>query len=552
MTYQFTYHRHFFWAFALFLIALKLLLVSDIEVHLRFSPFDDNVYVSRAYSFLTDGNWGSYDAYTLAKLPGMSYWLVSSRLLGIPYLLGINILYCFAGLLLIHAASNAGVSKQILLITYVVYLCNPVTFSIGWALVMREALSSVITVALLGVSLLILISPKNKLPFGWIFCWALLFSFCQLLREEDRLLWIFLIMFGCIAVWLRRDSASNKINYAFTIVLFTLPSMLTTFAGHFVRNHNETNYGAAILSDYNEGEFPMLMAAIRSIDSPVDNRLVMLSQEVIQVLRIHVPEFIPVLDRLPSPGFQTYSCKLQGVCSEWSNGWMPWWVKQASYDAGLTSSLAEGQAYFKMVRVHIEGLCGARILTCKPNGQGIIPPMELRWFRPFIHELSRITAMLISPNIELVSADSQTITAARVLIMKYQIVTMTNFIENRFLSDKNTDTLVTAQEGWRRSLALIDAFVIAVVIVLGSIALIWRWMMYPGVPASPVVNLCVVFWVYSVFKLLALSYVAVFFGPFESRIVFASHIGLSVLGIFVISDTIQAHHKFHSMRYFRA
>ena len=75
----------------LFLIVLKLFIVSDIAVHIRFSPIDDALYVTRAYEFLSGNGWGNYDAYVLAKLPGMSLWLVGSRLLGIPYLLGLNL-----------------------------------------------------------------------------------------------------------------------------------------------------------------------------------------------------------------------------------------------------------------------------------------------------------------------------------------------------------------------------------------------------------------------------------------------------------------------------
>ena len=114
-----------FWHLAIVLVALKLFVVSDITVHIRFSPFDDSLYVGRAYSFLTGNGWGGYDAYVLAKLPGMSLWLVASRWLGIPYLLGVNILYCLAGLLLIQAAAKSGVKKTVLLFAKLCDLKTP-------------------------------------------------------------------------------------------------------------------------------------------------------------------------------------------------------------------------------------------------------------------------------------------------------------------------------------------------------------------------------------------------------------------------------------------
>jgi hypothetical protein len=47
------------------------------------------------------------------------------------------------------------------------------------------------------------------------------------------------------------------------------------------RAYVEAHYGLPILHDMSEGEFPRLMAAIRSVDSGPDNRLVMAPQETL-------------------------------------------------------------------------------------------------------------------------------------------------------------------------------------------------------------------------------------------------------------------------------
>ena len=542
-----SFFNEYFWHLAIVLVALKLFLVSDIAVHIRFSPFDDSLYVSRAYAFLAGNGWGGYDAYVLAKLPGISLWLVASRWLGVPYLLGVNILYCLAGLLLVQAAAKSGVKKIFLLFAYIIYLCNPITSSVGWALPMREALSSVLTVALLGVSLQILSSAKERLPWGWVLGWGLIFAFGQLLREEDRLLWAYLILFASVALWLRRDPVKRLIDRKFALLLLFVPLLLSSFVDSGVRFYNEIYYGAPILSDNSEGEFPKLMATLRSIDSPVDNRLVMLSQDVIQRLRPLVPDFAPVLDRLPAPGMQTYSCQLHKVCSEWSNGWLPWWVKQGSWEAGLTPSFAVGQAYFKSIREQIEGLCSSNKLSCQNRGSGMIPPVELRWFRAFLQEFTRIFSMLIYPIVDVVAMDAQPVNAAKRLVEQYQYVTMTSVTENPPLD--NNFSFGSLQAKWRDNLALVGAILIGIAVILGSFAIVWRWVMYPGVALSPLYQLCAIFWAYSFLRLLALSYVAVFFGPFEPRIVFSTYTGLGMLGILAIWDSIQAHKKFQFIRY---
>lgn len=548
MTSPKSFCKQYFCAIVVALIFIKLLLVADIAVHIRFSPFDDSLYVDRAYAFLIKGGWGgSYDAYVLAKIPGMSFWLVANRWLGIPYLLSINLFYCLAGLLLIRAAARAGVEDGFLLIAYSMFLCNPITFAVEWALVMREALSSVITITLLGISLKIMVSSKDKLPSGWMLAWGLIFAFGQLLREEDRLLWAYLILFGGASMWLRRDAFTHRIKGRFAILMLFIPALLSSLVGYGVRSYHESLFGAPILSDYSEGEFPRLMATLRSIESPIDNRLVMLPQEVIQKLRPLVPDFAPVLDRLPAPGIHTFSCKSHGVCDEWSNGWMPWWVKQASAEAGLTPTLVAGQEYFKSIREQIEALCQQSHLRCRFSGEGIIPPMEFRWFRSYIQEFSRIAAMLIYPKVSVVSASDQPVNASRDLVERYQHVTMTSVTENP-LPDRVT-LVGTLQAELRGTFAVMGAFLNGLAVIVGMVTIIWRGIMYPSVPVTPIYLLCLAFFGYSLIRLLALAYVAVFLGPFEPRIVFSTYTGLGLLGVFAVWDSIQARKKFQFLRY---
>ena len=94
-----------------------------------------------------------------------------------------------------------------------------------------------------------------------------------------------------------------------------VPMVLGTGYELALRAFVERHYGLAILHDSGEGEFPRLLAAIRSIQTAKDNRLVMVTQEALEKLRTTVPAFLPVIERLPKPGARTFSCQLQGVCS---------------------------------------------------------------------------------------------------------------------------------------------------------------------------------------------------------------------------------------------
>lgn len=536
--------KNFYIPALLLLIGLKLFIVSDIAVHIRFSPIDDSLYVTRAYEFLSGNGWGNYDAYVLAKLPGMSLWLAGSRLLGIPYLLGLNVLYSLAGLLLVKEVAKLGVHKHILLIAYFIYLFNPITFSIGWAFIMREALGTVITVMLLAVSLRILLSQKNQLPIGSIIAWIMLFAFGQILREEDRLLWVYLALFlGCFFL-VRRGLQNRKFLIRFGLLILISAILSTLLVEYGVRQYNQKYYGMSIMNDFNEGEFPKLMATLRSIESSVDNRLVMLPQEVIKKLIPVVPDFAPVLERLPDPGLQTFSCKLHGVCTEWSNGWMLWAVKNAAAQVGRTPTLGEGQNYFKSIRNQVEALCRSGELRCLSNGNGILPPMQLRWFRAYLQSLVTLIEMAFYPSVDVISSNDMPVNAARSLVEIYQHVTMTSVTHNPKLNNMPSE-ISNLQAQWRTIISFFIFHINGLVIFLGSIALIWRLAMYPSIKIGPLYIICAAFWIYSFVRLLALAYVALFFGPLEPRMIFSIHTGLGVLSIFVMWDLIQVRKKYY-------
>jgi hypothetical protein len=301
------------------------------------------------------------------------------------------------------------------------------------------------------------------------------------------------------------------------------------------------------MNDFNEGEFPKLMAILRSIESSVDNRLVMLPQEVIKKLIPIIPDFAPVLERLPHPGFNTFSCKLQGVCTEWSNGWMPWAVKKAAAEVGRTPTLNEGQNYFKSIRNQVEVLCTSGELRCKPNGDGILPPMQLRWFRAYLQSFVLLIEMATYPAVDVISNDDMPVNAAGSLVEIYQQVTMTSVKHNAKPGEAPSE-IRKLKSQLRTTIAPFILHFNRLIILLGSIALVWRLVMYPSIKVSPLYMICAVFWAYSFIRLFALAYVAVFFGPFDPRMIFSTHTGLAVMSIFVLWDLFHARKKYLLIR----
>ena len=71
-----------FIGFASLIIIFRFALTADLGVHTIYAPHDELLYILRAYSLLTDGSLGIYDARTLVKLPGFSFFLAALRFLG--------------------------------------------------------------------------------------------------------------------------------------------------------------------------------------------------------------------------------------------------------------------------------------------------------------------------------------------------------------------------------------------------------------------------------------------------------------------------------------
>lgn len=422
-----------FWLVIGVLGLLKLALTADVAVQMIYSPHDDGLYVSRAYHLLMGEAFGPYDARLLVKLPGISLWMAANRILGIPYLLSINLLYIGAGLYLIAALQCAGYRNRALLFgVFLLYLFNPVTLDPQWFRIMREPLSIVLLVFMLASMVFILTRLRErKISFIHHLVFTGAFAFSLLVREEDRLLYGLLILFGAAMFWASEWESEGRSRIWWAAVAFTvaLPVVAATGTGAMVRSYVAKHYGTPVVHDFGDGEFPKLIAAMRSVESKKDNRHVMITQEALGRLRQEVPRLAPVIDRLPPPSPDSYSCQRFRVCSEWTNGWMLFWIKDAAHHAGLTPDARAAQAFFRAARLDIEQACSDGRLNCRNKGSGLLPTFELRWTRALVHEAIGILKMMFVPGFGVAQKPPTVYPVDVDYGRMYQAVTMTPYYD---------------------------------------------------------------------------------------------------------------------------
>lgn len=521
-------HPALFWLIAVLMVVIKLTLVADLSVTINYSPHDDSLYVERAFALLSGQGFGPYDSRVLVKYPGISLWVAGTRLLGLPFLFSVNLMYLAAGVYMLSAFLRCGTSRWIVLLAFGLYLFNPITFGAEWTRVIREPLSIGIFVALVAAMLHIaagMAAGKRIWPHLTFFSVA--YAFSLYLREDDRLLWGLLVLFAAALVWQARHQAGGwfGVRVLPLIAVLLVPAGTALAYEVALRNFVDRHYGLPILHEYSEGEYPRFMAAVRSIDSVKDNRMVMVPQETLQKLRDVVPRLAPVIDLLPPPGPGTYSCKLHGVCSEWANGWMPFWIRDAAFRAGLTPTLPAAQEYFQKARLDIERACQSGHLKCTPRGSALVPPMELRWARAYVAEAWRLAGITLrAPSL---ISDHQLIYGVPMeLERKFQVATMAESFDTQFQAEF-TPPMVAPVFGLplariREQIVMPYQVGAGIVLLAGLLVFARRLWELGRESLSPLAAVSMVVGLYFLARFAILSYVAVFMGAFDPRMMFST------------------------------
>lgn len=517
-----------FWLLAVLMVVIKLALVADLSVTINYSPHDDSLYVERAFALLSGQGFGPYDSRVLIKYPGISLWLAGTRLLGLPFLFSVNLMYLAAGVYMLSAFLRCGTSRGIALLAFGFFLFNPITFGAEWTRVIREPLSMGLFIALTAAMLHIaagMAAGKRIWPHLTFFSAA--FAFSLYLREDDRLLWGLLALFMAALVWQARGRAGSWLGIRTLplIAVLLVPAGTALAYEAALRNFVERHYGLPILHEYSEGEYPRFMAAVRSIDSVKDNRMVMVPQETLQKLRDTVPRLAPVIALLPPPGPGSYSCKLHGVCSEWANGWMPFWIRDAAFRAGFTPTLPAAQEFFQRVRVDIEQACRSDHLKCTPRGSALVPPMELRWTRAYVAEALRLAGITLRAA-SLLSVHPLVYDVPMELERKFRATTLKDYFDGPLQAGYSVraapPVLGLPLARIREQIVMPYQVGAGILLLAGLLVFARRLWAFNLKSLSPLAAVTMVVGLYFLARFAILTYVAVFMGTFEPRMMFTT------------------------------
>ncbi len=179
-----------------FVIRILIQLGIPLQMHGN-SMHDDMLMVNYSKSILEIGWLGEYSDLTLNKVPGFGIFLAVLKILNIPYMLGVIILYCFGAflfLIVIHKIIN---NKYIAYLLFLFVLFSPVMFDMQ--IVQRVYRMSIIPgVVLIIISsyLGIFVERKNgwKKKIRWVLCAGVNLAFFYIIREDA--IWFSCFIFG--------------------------------------------------------------------------------------------------------------------------------------------------------------------------------------------------------------------------------------------------------------------------------------------------------------------------------------------------------------------
>jgi hypothetical protein len=221
---------------------------------------------------------------------------------------------------------------------------------------------------------------------------------------------------------------------------------------------------------------------------------------------------------------------------------MPFWIKDSAAQAGMTPTLPAAQEYFRRVREKIEAACQNGRLQCKQHGSGVVPPFELRWTRAYIHEFLRLLGLALVPVPNTVAVPVSRFNVSPDLGRIYQAVTMTDYFDTLRESnsaDQGERLYVNPLRDWRSGMVLPYQMIAALLLVLSAPALLFRWTI-AKVPPDIFLWAATIFYSFTAVRLGALAYLATFFGPFNSRILFSTHVVALIFAPVLIANAVLA------------
>ena len=397
----------FLWGLALAAVAVKLILCSQqlFEAVPLASTIDDGLMMRLATS-IREGNWlGEYDYLTLGKHSFFALWLAFLNVLHVNFLVGGQLLYAAACLVLLAAVKPLFCTNAARGLVFLAVLWLPASWAQFTLRVYRDNIYPALVLLALGGlvgAFCRFAQPAKKAVPYYVVAGAALAA-AWLCHEDNALLLPFV---GCAAaVYLVFLFTSNTAGQKRAkLALLLLP--LALWAGGITawKAMNYRYYGRFIVSDFSQGEFADAMGALTRVAPGAQQRYIPIPYQTRQMLYEISPTFALLQPYIET----THNYERYGLAhrSEFMANGIHWMLREAAANAGVYATPETARAFWQAVADEVNAACDAGEVPAGRKHSGVFSPVKAEYILPSLEKFGDEAAELLlfrqtSPRAEL-------------------------------------------------------------------------------------------------------------------------------------------------------
>ena len=397
----------FLWGLALAAVAVKLILCSQqlFEAVPLASTIDDGLMMRLATS-IREGNWlGEYDYLTLGKHSFFALWLAFLNVLHVNFLVGGQLLYAAACLVLLAAVKPLFCTNAARGLVFLAVLWLPASWAQFTLRVYRDNIYPALVLLALGGlvgAFCRFAQPAKKAVPYYVVAGAALAA-AWLCHEDNALLLPFV---GCAAavylVFLFTSKTAGQKRAKLALLL--LP--LALWAGGITawKAMNYRYYGRFIVSDFSQGEFADAMGALTRVAPDAQQRYIPIPYQTRQMLYEISPTLASVQDEIENGDMYSrygYADKPEFI----ANG-IHWMLREAAANAGVYATPETARAFWQAVADEVNAACDAGEVPAGRKHSGVFSPVKAEYILPSLEKFGDEAAELLlfrqtSPRAEL-------------------------------------------------------------------------------------------------------------------------------------------------------
>ena len=397
----------FLWGLALAAVAVKLILCSQqlFEAVPLASTIDDGLMMRLATS-IREGNWlGEYGYLTLGKHSFFALWLAFLNVLHVNFLVGGQLLYAAACLVLLAAVKPLFCTNAARGLVFLAVLWLPASWAQFTLRVYRDNIYPALVLLALGGlvgAFCRFAQPAKKAVPYYVVAGAALAA-AWLCHEDNALLLPFV---GCAAavylvfLFTSRTAGQKRAKLA----LLLLP--LALWAGGITawKAMNYRYYGRFIVSDFSQGEFADAMGALTRVAPGAQQRYIPIPYQTRQMLYEISPTLASIQDEIENGDMYSrygYADKPEFI----ANG-IHWMLREAAANAGVYATPETARAFWQAVADEVNAACDAGEVPAGRKHSGVFSPVKAEYILPSLEKFGDEAAELLlfrqtSPRAEL-------------------------------------------------------------------------------------------------------------------------------------------------------